>query len=214
MRNSTSKYKAFRTTPSQARGKERVRVILAAALDLLKEQGFENVTTNDIAERAGVPIGSLYRYYPNKNAIIAALTDLYATDIAAVFTDIGRNPMLAHLSWEEVLLLMSDAWVNYSTLNGPFDFLYAQKADPELYKLNSATWAKFVAAFGGVVFSRCPAVTERQMLVCFRLTLAAVEMGVNTIFRERFGAELYHDAISAVAVYMQRVCEQHGHDEV
>src|SRR5438876_1957637 len=153
--------KAARIAPSQARGKERVRVILAAALDLFKQRGLEEVTTNDIAHAAGIPIGSLYRYYPNKDAIVVALTELYVDDISRVFADIGKHPLLVHLSWDEVLLLMIDSWVNYSRLNGPFAFLYAEKANPRLHTLNYKSWSKFVQAFGAVIRRRCPAVADR-----------------------------------------------------
>lgn len=47
-----------------------------ATILLIRENGNESVTTADIAERAGISIGSLYHYYPNKQAI---LTDIYET---------------------------------------------------------------------------------------------------------------------------------------
>ena len=50
-------------------------VILEAAAHILEQQGFEGYTTNSIAERAGVSIGSLYQYYPGKDAITIALIE-------------------------------------------------------------------------------------------------------------------------------------------
>jgi AcrR family transcriptional regulator len=52
-----------------------VGVILEAAAHILEEQGFDGYTTNSIAERAGVSIGSLYQYYPGKDAITIALIE-------------------------------------------------------------------------------------------------------------------------------------------
>lgn len=49
--------------------------ILQAGRELLEAEGSEAVTTNRIAERAGVSIGSLYRYFPNKEAVLACLYD-------------------------------------------------------------------------------------------------------------------------------------------
>jgi AcrR family transcriptional regulator len=203
------KYHAKRTRPLQARGKERVRVILATALQLFKERGVDGVTTNDIAKQAGIPIGSLYRYYPNKEAIITALTELYADDIAKVFVDIRSHPLLPHLSWDEVLLLMVESWVNYSRLNGPFDFMYSQKADPRLSEQNRIIWGQFVATFASVIRRRCPDVSDRQVRVCFQLSLAAVELGVDT--RNKEAELLYHDAVGATAAYMLRNCLKHEH---
>jgi AcrR family transcriptional regulator len=208
------KNKAARRQPSQARGKERVRIILAAALDLFKESGVAEVTTNDIAERARIPIGSLYRYYPNKDTIIMALTELIAEDIAQLFANIGKHPLLEHLSWDEVLLLLADAWVNYVRLNGPFAFLYVAKSNPRLGTLNRQTWERFVVAFNAVLRKRCPETTERELAVCFNLMLAAVEMDTVDNYRNlQGGLPVYHDAVGAIASYMLTACRHHQHSK-
>ncbi len=62
-----------RKTPVQARSGATVGVILEAAARILETEGFEGYTTNAIAARAGVSIGSLYQYFPNKDAVTAAL---------------------------------------------------------------------------------------------------------------------------------------------
>jgi AcrR family transcriptional regulator len=60
--------------PAKTRiGHEIVEAILDAAAEILAERGLGGLTTNHLAERAGVSIGSLYHYFPNKEAIIAAL---------------------------------------------------------------------------------------------------------------------------------------------
>ncbi len=205
------KDKAARAKPSQARGKERVRVILAAALELFKERGLEDVTTNDIAERAGIPIGSLYRYYPNKESIIAALTELYIDDISRIFKDIGKHPMLPYLSWDEVLLLMVDGWVHYAKLNGRFPLLYVVRANPALRKYNRHALSEFTQAFTTVLKLRCPDVTVRQALICFNLCLAAVEMGTSDEYGE-FGSDvMFHEAVGVVSAHMLQTCMQHYH---
>ncbi len=51
--------------------------ILLAAAHILKTEGFAHATTNRIAEKAGVSVGSLYQYFPNKQAIVAALRERY-----------------------------------------------------------------------------------------------------------------------------------------
>jgi AcrR family transcriptional regulator len=52
-----------------------VDAILFAAAHILKVEGFAHTTTNRIAEKAGVSVGSLYQYFPNKDAIVAALRE-------------------------------------------------------------------------------------------------------------------------------------------
>ena len=66
-----------RKEPRQRRARATVDAILFAAAHILKSEGFAHATTNRIAEKAGVSIGSLYQYFPNKEAIVAALRDRY-----------------------------------------------------------------------------------------------------------------------------------------
>src|SRR5579875_3022811 len=62
-----------RRTPLQARSTRRVADLLAAAAGLADERGYDEVTTADIAARAGVSIGSLYRFFADKQAVYRAL---------------------------------------------------------------------------------------------------------------------------------------------
>jgi AcrR family transcriptional regulator len=62
-----------RKQPRQARARETVEAILQAATYILQKAGYEAMTTNQIADRAGVNIASLYQYFPNKQAILAEL---------------------------------------------------------------------------------------------------------------------------------------------
>lgn len=64
-----------RKKPAQPRATATVHVILEAAADILERQGLEGYTTNEIAARAGVSIGSLYQYFPNKDAVTIALIE-------------------------------------------------------------------------------------------------------------------------------------------
>jgi len=64
-----------RKTPRQARARTTVDAILFAAAHILKTQGEPGLTTNRIAEVAGVSIGSLYQYFPNKQEIVHALRE-------------------------------------------------------------------------------------------------------------------------------------------
>ena len=64
-----------RKTPLQARSMATVDAILSAAAQVLKRKGYAAATTDRIAERAGVSVGSLYQYFPNKDAILVALAE-------------------------------------------------------------------------------------------------------------------------------------------
>lgn len=63
----------MRKTPIQARSKATVNAILIAATRLLLDIGYDKSSTNKIAEMAGISIGSLYEYFPGKEAIFAEI---------------------------------------------------------------------------------------------------------------------------------------------
>lgn len=65
---------AQRATPSQARARFTVETILEAASEILRVQGVDAVTTRKIAARAGVSVGAVYQYFPNKEAILIEIS--------------------------------------------------------------------------------------------------------------------------------------------
>lgn len=75
----------LRRAPVQRRSAERLGRILDACAELLDETGYEDLSTRAVAERAGVPIGSVYRFFSNKRAMAEALAhrnlDQYAVRI-------------------------------------------------------------------------------------------------------------------------------------
>ena len=73
-----------RKTPKQARAQVTVDAILTATAELLVELGYERTTTNAIARRAGVSIGSLYQYFPNKEALFTALCEQHMNEMTAL----------------------------------------------------------------------------------------------------------------------------------
>ena len=70
-----------RRTPRQERSRRRVATIIKATGELLEEVGYESLTTNAIARKAGTSIGSLYQFFPNKDAVIAELVKKFRNQI-------------------------------------------------------------------------------------------------------------------------------------
>ena len=62
-----------RKSPKQARSAATVEIILEAAARILESKGLPGYTTNAVAEKAGVSVGSLYQYFPGKDALTGAL---------------------------------------------------------------------------------------------------------------------------------------------
>ncbi|MFG2116420.1 TetR family transcriptional regulator [Streptomyces sp. NPDC048718] len=87
---------ALRRAPVQRRSAERLTRILDACAELLDETGYEQLSTRAVAARAGVPIGSVYRFFGNKRAMVAALAhrnlDHYAARVAAGLAALPAAP--------------------------------------------------------------------------------------------------------------------------
>jgi AcrR family transcriptional regulator len=85
-----------RRSPVQGRARETVERILDAAAHVFGERGYA-ATTNDVAERAGVSIGSLYQYFRDKDALLVALHDRHLDQIAREL--LGRGPVDDPEAW-------------------------------------------------------------------------------------------------------------------
>jgi AcrR family transcriptional regulator len=85
-----------RKQPQQARSSELVAAILDAAVQVLAKEGAQRFTTARVAEKAGVSVGSLYQYFPNKAAILFRLqSDEWRQTTAllrGILADVERSP--------------------------------------------------------------------------------------------------------------------------
>lgn len=84
----------LRNRPRQARSRSRVEHLLDVAEEVLEEVGYDAATTTLIASRAEVPVGTLYRWFPDKAAIAEALTDRYLASLVDQYDDLlqGLRP--------------------------------------------------------------------------------------------------------------------------
>jgi AcrR family transcriptional regulator len=101
-----------RRKPRQARAEETVAAILEAAAQILEKAGLAGFTTNAVAERAGVSIGTLYQYFADKNALLRALGE---REMAAALANIGtalRDESDANASVEDRVRAVVRALVN------------------------------------------------------------------------------------------------------
>ncbi|PPK68135.1 TetR/AcrR family transcriptional regulator [Actinokineospora auranticolor] len=99
----------LRRQPVQQRSAKRVQRMLEACAELVDELGYDGVTTTLIAERAGVAVGSLYQFFPDKRAVVQALTQ---RNLDQFMTEISRRLDEAHLAnWWDGADLIFDSYV-------------------------------------------------------------------------------------------------------
>ena len=77
--------------PRQKRGERRVATLLAAAAEVFAQTGYRAATMRSIAEKAGAPIGSLYQFFPSKEAVAEGLLSRYLSERSALWEELdGR----------------------------------------------------------------------------------------------------------------------------
>ncbi len=81
-----------RRVPRQARALEKIELILEAAIRLLERDGLDALNTNVLAETAGISIGTLYQYFPDKNAVLSALADREMAGMSARILENMQTP--------------------------------------------------------------------------------------------------------------------------
>lgn len=86
-----------RKSASQERSRVTVDALVEATARILVREGFDKASTNRIAEQAGVSVGSLYQYYPSKEALVAAVIDRHNHEIMrvvnAAFAEVASQPI-------------------------------------------------------------------------------------------------------------------------
>jgi AcrR family transcriptional regulator len=78
-------------TPKRARGVQRVAELLDAGAVLFAEKGYDATTMTEIAQRAGASIGSLYQFFPSKEALAEALFGRYVERVASLLEDLVKR---------------------------------------------------------------------------------------------------------------------------
>jgi AcrR family transcriptional regulator len=138
----------MRRQPRQARSKERVDRVLDVAEEMFISDGYDATTTNTIAARAKVPIGSLYQFFPDKGAIVEALTIRYMDLLHQRFTELYANKKtnLSLASYvertiETVERFFSD-YPGYHAI-----YMQIQETMPEIEAIEKAADARLVKTF-------------------------------------------------------------------
>ncbi len=130
----TDRRLAPRKLPKQARSQTTVEAILQAAAQVFECHGYAAGTTNRIATRAGVSIGTLYQYFPNKDAILVALAHQHLAEGAAAV-----QPFLQRLSagarFDDVLPGIVEAMVAlHATAPGLHRVLFEETKLPQSFR--------------------------------------------------------------------------------
>ncbi|MGB5548735.1 MAG: TetR/AcrR family transcriptional regulator [Polyangiales bacterium] len=160
--------------PQQARSREKFDAILAAALRLIHEKGYEQVSVREIAREVNLPIASVYQYFPNKLAIVRQLWEGYTSELAEL---LGGELALVAQSPSEATLRRAvgniiDHMVAHHRDNPAFLGIWRSvDGSPELRALNRQDTLRVADAIGAAVQRVHPdadpqTVMNRSLIAC------------------------------------------------
>lgn len=169
---------AVRREPQQERSTRRLASFLAAAADLFVEVGFEAATMTAIAERSGASIGTLYHYFPDKQAVASALVHQYAEEIEAHWKPLIANaPALTHQDFADRFIECISEFVQshpayLSLLSAPTRF----RRDP-------AARRALRVAIADAFRARNPSLSAEKALLAANVALQIVK-GMTNLYTE------------------------------
>lgn len=143
-------------TPVQARSRQSVEAIVAAAAEVLEERGLPGFNTKVVAARAGVNVATLYQYFENKQAILAELSRRADRERSAFLRDVLDAAILAD-DWEPVVRRAVDGLVELRRSSPAVGALRrALAATPELQQLHQRTLQANATVIEEVLLGRRP----------------------------------------------------------
>ncbi|WP_210249963.1 TetR/AcrR family transcriptional regulator [Labrys sp. KNU-23] len=144
--------------PQREVGRQRVAELLEAAAEVIQERGFEATTMAEIALRADARIGSLYRFFPSKDAVADALMDHYATVLAAAY-DAVRD-QAGNVTPEELADLLIDLLARLHPKARAVTALLDSRTDWTLIRLRFR--AQALAGVRAALKANAPALEENE----------------------------------------------------
>jgi AcrR family transcriptional regulator len=161
----------LRRLPQQARSRQRFNQILDAAAEVFDELGYEAASTELIASRANTSIGSIYRFFPDKSAIIYALAERYAEQLRELITKLF-NPSNVHRPLADILSNAVDAFDNFYATQPAARIIYLQsKALTEVQALNRRVDSDIALQLEAFFNLRQPDMTPEKCKVAAMVTV-------------------------------------------
>jgi AcrR family transcriptional regulator len=163
----------LRRQPQQVRGQQRIHRILNAAEEILADVGYDNATTNAIAARAETSIGSLYQFFPNKEAILKAIVLRYLEEMRALFDQTLTTEALETLPLPLFLERIIYGLAQLRESHAGFRPLFlASQVSSDVVENTSELKSEIMQRIHQLLALRNPALSEQQCVICARTCVA------------------------------------------
>lgn len=158
-----------RKMPQQARSAVTIEAIYTATIQVLLADGVGRLTTTRVAERAGVSVGTMYQYYPHKQALLFAIVERQLETIMdAMMVAVDRLNGCDLATIAEGLAI---AWIDAKTADAVASrAIYGISAEFDLGEVMSQTLEKMIDAFGALLTSAPDAHFKDVRPVAFMLS--------------------------------------------
>jgi AcrR family transcriptional regulator len=186
----------MRRKPQQARSQERVNRILDVAEEMFISEGYNATTTNAIATRAKVPIGTLYQFFPDKTAIVQALAMRYVERLHQRFEELNTTEMTV-VPLATYVDKIIDTTDEFFTAHPGYHaiFMQVQGTIPELERIEEAADAQLIQDLATFFSQRyCESAPGDYEAIAFVVvkaigTLLWLSLSQEKTFRQRLVAE-------------------------
>ncbi|MER7536981.1 TetR/AcrR family transcriptional regulator [Streptomyces sp. NPDC097704] len=127
-----------RRQPQQARSRARAEAVLVAADRILSQEGYEALTMRRIAEEAGVPVGSIYQFHPDKSAVVDALGRRYLEGFETAIDGLVERAVAGELT--DLVGTMVDVYTElFRSQPGGMALWAGRHLSPELARADEAS---------------------------------------------------------------------------
>lgn len=171
----------LRRAPVQQRSAERLTRILDACAELLDETGYEQLSTRAVALRAGVPIGSVYRFFSNKRALTDALAQRNLDSYAERIT--GRLAVIPATDWRSAIDAVLDEYLAMKRSVAGFALVDFGSVAPEEDPANAANQrvaGRLAELLAGHLGGAPDEDLSRTVLVCVEAADALLQLAFRT----------------------------------
>jgi AcrR family transcriptional regulator len=171
----------LRRAPVQQRSAERLARILDACAELLDETGYEQLSTRAVAIRAGVPIGSVYRFFSNKRALTDALAQRNLESYAERIT--ARLAVIPATDWRSAIDAVLDEYLAMKRSVAGFalvDFGAVAPEDDPANAANQRVAGRLAELLAGHLGGAPDEALSRTVLVCVEAADALLQLAFRT----------------------------------
>lgn len=178
--------------PAQKRATETYELLLDAAAKTLAEQGIERLSTNLVAERAGVTPPALYRYFPNKYALLSELGKrLMQRQNECIDRWISPEVLAGGSETLEPALagLLLDTYNVTRKVEGGVWIMRALRAVPALQEVRLGSHAAVTAAQVRLQAKALPGVKRSELVLVNRIVVELIYAAVEMLFDEKLDAK-------------------------